>query len=271
MSYQPENHFEQEAAALDIHPRLHRYPGFHSSFLPDDREVMVYLPPRYFDEPERRFATFYLHDGQNLIDPRTSFIPGQTWRVHSTSDLLTVQGVTEPVILVGIANTGLRRMAEYTPTADPKLGGGEGTQYARLLVEELKPFIDQSYRTLAGPQHTGLGGSSLGGLISLWTGFHYPDVFGRLAALSPSLWWDRRSLFTEVERLSPEPRPRIWLDMGLLEGGKHLRNAAAMARLLRRKGWNDQNLRFLRAEGGVHAESAWAERFGEVLRFLFPA
>ena len=164
---------EHTADELDANPRysLHQ---FHSEILPDDRVVSVYLPPQYLEQEERRFPVFYLQDGQNLFDGRTSYIAGRTWNAHTTADRLTKEGKIEPVILVGVANTGLRRMAEYTPTRDFKMGGGEGRSYGRLLMEELKPLIDRTYRTLADAKNTGLGGSSLGGLISLFLGFAHP-------------------------------------------------------------------------------------------------
>ena len=215
---------------------------------------------------------FYLHDGQNLFDGRTSYVPGCTWRAHSTTDSLTEASEICPVILVGIANTGLRRMAEYTPTRDFKMGGGEGRRYARLLVEELKPLIDRRYRTLTGPRDTAVGGSSLGGLISLYIGFEYPGSFGNLAVLSPSLWWDHRSILNLVARVSPKPDLRIWLDMGTAEGAHHLRDADLLYKTLLGRGWKPGiDLEYTRVEGGLHSEEAWALRFGDVLRFLFPA
>ncbi|HMF64091.1 MAG TPA: alpha/beta hydrolase-fold protein [Edaphobacter sp.] len=202
---------------LAANPRYHVH-AFHSEYLPDDREVMVYLPPQYMEQEDRRFPVFYLHDGQNLFDGRTSSIAGCTWNVHRTADRLTLEGQMEPVILVGVGHTGLRRMAEYTPTRDIKLGGGEGRSYGRLLIDELKPLIDRTYRTLTGPENTGLGGSSLGGLISLYFGMERPDVFGKLAIMSPSLWWDHPSILTLVDQRQPKPDLRIWLDMGTAEG-----------------------------------------------------
>ena len=89
---------------------------------------------------------------------------------------------------MGIFNTGEHRIEEYTPTRDRKLGGGHAELYGRMLVEELKPFIESRYRTLSGPTNTGLGGSSLGGLATVYLGFTYPEVFGKLAVLSPSVW-----------------------------------------------------------------------------------
>ena len=257
---------------LDENPRYSVIRGFHSEFLSHDRDVRIYLPEAYHAEPDRRFPVFYLHDGQNLFDGRTSYVVNRTWRAHATADSLTAQGVIEPVILVGIDNAGMHRMAEYTPTRDLRLGGGDGQQYAKLLTAELKPHIDQRFRTLPDAAHTGLGGSSLGGLISLAIGLHYPTVFGKLAVLSPSVWWDHRSLLTLVSEARPRPALRIWLDMGTSEGLRHLRDCDLLHHRLRQRGWRDgKDLRYVRVPGGLHNEDAWAARFGQVLKFLFPA
>jgi predicted alpha/beta superfamily hydrolase len=262
---------EHTADDLDLNPR-YSVRTFHSDILPDDRVVSVYLPPQYLEQEERRFPVFYLHDGQNLFDGRTSYIAGRTWNAHTTADQLNAAGEIEPVILVGVANTGLRRMAEYTPTRDFKMGGGEGRSYGRLLIEELKPLIDRSYRTLPEAADTGLGGSSLGGLISLYLGFTCPEVFGRVAVMSPSLWWDQRSIFNVVDQTRPKPVLRIWLDIGTAEGVRHVKDADHLERQLVKRGWQlGVDLAYMRADGAVHDENAWSERFGDVLRFLFPA
>jgi predicted alpha/beta superfamily hydrolase len=256
---------------LDSNPR-YSVREFHSEILPDDRAVSVYLPPQYLDQKERRFPVLYLQDGQNLFDGRTSYIAGKTWNANTTADRLTEDGEIEPLILVGIANTGLRRMAEYTPTRDFKMGGGEGRSYGRLLIEELKPWMDRSYRTLPEAKNTGLGGSSLGGLISLYVGFAHPEVFGKLAVMSPSLWWDHRSILNAIEQQATKPDLRIWLDMGTAEGLKHLRDTDMLERLLVKRGWRSGvDLAYVKAQGAVHDERAWSDRFGDVLRFLFPA
>jgi enterochelin esterase-like enzyme len=266
-------------AEIDGYPRFRLLRDFHSIFLPDDRDVLVYLPEAYRTQPQRRFPVFYLHDGQNLFDPKTSYVPGRTWQAHITADRLIREGRIEPVILVGIHNTGLNRMAEYTPNRDPRLGGGEGELYGRLLVEELLPTINAGFRTLTGPSDTALGGSSLGGLISLFLGLEYPETFAKLAVLSPSVWWSHRSLFEQISaRVTPKhprPRPHIWLDIGLSEGLRHVRDVDLLEHRLVRRGWNanpgpNQNLRYLRVPGGCHDESAWAARFDQVLQFLFP-
>ena len=159
------------------HPRLHIHPRFHSRFLPDDRDVTVYLPPGYDDQPDRRYPVLYLQDGQNLFDPRTSFIPGRTWQVADTADAVIAAGEVEPLIIVGMANTGEHRLAEYTPTRDWKMGGGDAHKYGNLLAQDLLPFISANYRTRGGVESTGLGGSSLGGLVTLYLGLNHPDIF----------------------------------------------------------------------------------------------
>ena len=257
-------------------PRLESY-RFHSAILPDPehRALLVYLPNAYLEYPDQRFPVLYLHDGQNLFDGRTAFLPGHSWNAHATADRLIDEALIEPVILVGIANTGLRRTAEYTPTPDPKHGGGEGDRYGRLLVEEVKPFLDRAYRTRPEPEHTGLGGSSLGGLISLYLGLGHPTVFHKLAVLSPSLWWDHCSILTLLptlaENLSLRPPLRIWLDIGMEEGQRHLHDADQLFQILQRLGWQPGlDLSYQRIAGANHTEDAWGERFGDVLRFLYP-
>lgn len=257
--------------ALRDNPRLHVF-RLRSCSADLDREVSVYLPAAYDEEPGRRFPVFYLHDGQNLFDGQTSYLPGHTWQCHTTADSLTAAGQVAPLILVGIANGGMRRMPEYTPTADPAYGGGDGDRYGHLLLGEIKPLVDQTWRTLPGVAHTGLGGSSLGGLISLYLALTHRDSFSRVALLSPSLWWDRRSIFALVRQALPEPELRIWLDMGTGEGTRHLHDTDQLFGILLERGWQaGEEVAYQRVNGGMHNEDAWAARFGDVLRFLFPA
>jgi predicted alpha/beta superfamily hydrolase len=273
----PERRFEPlapgegPASDLDNNPRFLKLQGFTSSFLPGQRDIVVYLPAMYLNDPTRRFPVFYLHDGQNLMDGRTSYVAYHTWRAHTTADALTEAGEIEPVILVGVNNSGVRRMAEYTPTRDPRLGGGAGDRYGQFLIEELKPLVDSTFRTLTDAPNTALGGSSLGGLITLALGLSQPEVFGKLAVLSPSVWWDQRSILNLVRDARPRPRPRIWLDMGTSEGLRHLRDTDLLHHRLQVRGWKeDIDLRYLRIPGARHEEDAWAARFDQVLRFLFP-
>ncbi|HWW77366.1 MAG TPA: alpha/beta hydrolase-fold protein [Pyrinomonadaceae bacterium] len=245
---------------------------FHSKFLTTDRDVLVYLPPGYAVEEQRRYPVLYLHDGQNLFDGATSFVPGQEWRVDETAQALVLARAVEPVIIVGVYNTGRERVEEYTPSADPKFKvGGKADLYGRLLVEELKPFVDSHYRTKAGAADTGLGGSSLGGLVTMYLGLRYPEAFGKLAVVSPSVWWDRRRIVSDVKAFRSKPRARVWLDMGTDEGANAIGDARLLRDALVSKGWQlGRDLNYFEAEGGKHSEAAWAARVDPILRFLFP-
>lgn len=252
--------------------RVTLHPQFPSRFLPDDRNITVYLPPQYEEQSERSFPVLYLHDGQNLFDPATSFVPGRTWRVAETADESILAGEVEPLIIVGIANTGDHRLGEYTPVRDWKMGGGNADKYGRLITEELMPFIDANYRTKQGWAYTGMGGSSLGGLVTIYLGLKYYRRFGKLAVLSPSVWWSHKSIIGYVNDARPEYRPRIWLDVGDAEGKRTLNDADLLERRLKANGWRSEiDLHYEHIAGGKHDEASWAERVGPLLRFLFPA
>lgn len=219
---------------------------------------------------------FYLQDGQNLFDPATAF-GGHDWRADITADDLIRRGGIEPLILAGIYNTGVRRISEYTPTRDPRLRkGGKADRYAQMLAREIKPFIDQTYRTRKAAADTAAGGSSMGALAALVAGIVYPRVFGRLALLSPSVWWDDRSILRLIEAWTPRrTRQRIWLDTGTAEGrssAKVVQDARLLRDALAGKGWRESaDLHYEEAHGHAHNEQAWGERFGRVLEYLFPA
>ena len=253
--------------------RFEKHAGFTSVFLSPARDVLVYLPPGYDEEEERRFPVLYLHDGQNLFDPATSFIPGQDWRFHRTAEQLFAARAVEPLIIVGVYNTGASRIDEYTPTqVSHSRVGGKADAYGRLLVEELKPFVDTRYRTLTGAAHTGLGGSSLGGLVSLHLGLRYPEVFSKLAVVSPAAWWDEREIVRRVRALAAKPPLRIWLDIGTQEGRQAVRGATLLRDALVSRGWTlDDDLKYFEAEGAQHTEADWALRVEPILRYLFPS
>ncbi|MGA7963715.1 MAG: alpha/beta hydrolase-fold protein, partial [Candidatus Acidiferrales bacterium] len=238
------------------------------------RDLIIYTPGIYDKRPDLQFPVLYLEDGQNLFDPATSFIPGQYWRVGETADALIAQGAILPLVIVGIYNTGKQRLNEYTPTRDRKLGGGKADKYGRLLVEELQPFIESRYRIAQGPANKGLGGSSLGGLLTIYLGMQYPHVFGKLAVLSPSVWWNHRAILESVARTKlPPQRPRIWLDVGTDEGGtRTVENVTSLRDALAKKGWQEnRDLHFEIFPGAQHNEAAWAQRVAPFLQFLFPA
>lgn len=253
-------------------PRLIRHEQFPSRFLRNKRDVIVYLPPGYDDRPHRRFPILYLHDGQNLFEGSTSFIPGMDWHVGHTADEWIENGRVEPLIIAGIYNTGRQRLNEYTPTRMSKLGGGRANRYAKFLLEELRPFLLGNYRISSGAENTGIGGSSLGGLVSLYLGLRHPNIFGKIAALSPSVWWNERVILRFADASPVHPLPRIWLDIGTREGARIVEDVERFRDVLLRKGWQtDRNLHYERIEGAEHNEAAWALRVGPFLQFLFPA
>lgn len=252
--------------------QLHHAFGSGKSVAP--RRVSVYLPPDYQRDAQKRFPVLYLQDGQNLFDPQTSFA-GTAWGVDKTAQQLILQKKIPPLLIVGIDNTGEQRLDEYTPT--PTRGrGGKAEAYGKMLIEELKPFIDQHYRTLPAREFTGLGGSSLGGLVSLHLGLQRHDVFSRLAVISPSLWWGNGSILREVEALPQRLPLRIWLDIGGREGHPYKAQTRRLQDLLLQKGWQKHrqarcaDLRYWEAPHARHDEASWGARFDKALRFLFP-
>jgi len=249
---------------------IRTHEGFRSRYLEYDRTVNVYLPPGYDPESAVRYPVLYLHDGQNVFDRVTSV--GQEWHVDETAQSLIERGSIEPIIIVAIHNTGEHRIDEYAPTPRPdKGGGGQADEYGRMLVGELKPFIDRTYQTLPSAASTAMGGSSLGGLLTMHLGIRYPTAFGRLAVLSPSVWWDDRVILREVEALPIKLPLRIWLDAGTREGPEVIPDARALRDALVAKGWQDGvDLCYFEAEGGEHNEQSWALRVDSVLQFLFP-
>ena len=246
--------------------------NFQSEYLPAVRDIFVYLPPDYHSAVnKRRYPVFYLQDGQNVFDAATSY-KGEEWMVDETAERLIEGGRIEPLIAVGIYNAGDQRIDEYTPSVDQKRQhGGKSYLYSKMLRREIKPLIDHEFRTLSGARDTGLGGSSLGGLAALSIGLRFPYVFGKLAVMSPSLWWGDRISLARVNALPSHLPLKIWLDMGLAEGDQCVDDARDLRDALEAKGWVEGvDLQHWEYPGAGHTESAWAARMGQVLEFLFP-
>jgi predicted alpha/beta superfamily hydrolase len=249
---------------------LVRHANFHSAVLQNDRTITVFLPPGYDTHAGNRYPVLYMHDGQNLFDPEAAFKKGEHWRVGETATALIDSGRLPPLIIVGIDNTGAKRLHEYTPTYDRRRGGGGAAAYGEMLVTELKPFIDRTYRTATDAASTGIAGSSLGGLVSLFLALQYPETFTRVAVMSPSVWWDRRVILKNVRDARPKPPLRIWLDIGTREGRYHVDNAQLLKVGLTKSGWVEgPDLHYEEVPAGTHSEGAWAARLDRVLAFLF--
>lgn len=245
--------------------------GFPTKHLRNEHDLIVYLPPGYETDAERRYPVLYLHDGQNLFDAATAF-NGKEWQVDETAQRLIAHGMIEPLIIVGIHNAGAYRIDEYTPTRDESHeAGGKAEQYGLMLVQELKPFIDAEYRTRPDAPSTGLGGSSLGGLVSLYLALRHPTVFHRLAILSPSVWWDGKFILRRIRASAAKAPQRIWLSVGTAEGDGVAEAARRVRDALVKKGWESgRDLHYLEVQGGRHDEEAWAALMDPVLRYLFP-
>ncbi|MDQ6625040.1 MAG: alpha/beta hydrolase-fold protein [Verrucomicrobiota bacterium] len=255
---------------------IQELPNFASKILGNRRDVLVYLPPGYRRSRTRRYPVFYVHDGQNVFDAATAF-GGNEWGIDETAQRLVQDKLIEPVIIVAVANAGGDRIHEYAPSRgrleEGKRRRSKGLlrQYGSFLINELKPFIDARYRTLTGPEHTGLGGSSLGGLATMALGLWFPNAFRRLAVMSPSIWWDDCVLYKLVDAVNEDARPplKIWLDTGTHEPGWE--RARVLRDRLIEKGWRlHDDLHYFEDEGAEHTEAAWAFRIDAALRFLYP-
>ena len=233
-----------------------------------ERRVQVYLPPGYATS-NKRYAVLYMHDGQNLFDERTSF--AGEWGVDETLDeLARTQGLE--VIVVGIENGGEHRMNELKPWAHPKYGAGEADDYLRFVVEVVKPWVDGQYRTRRDRAHTGIAGSSLGGLTSWYAAFKYPRVFGRIGVFSPSYWIAPQAFELEGQRKLPRDT-RMYQVTGGHEGDKKdseetVELSTRMDTMLRQ----DQpklQLRSVVVPEGEHNERSWRKQLPAALVYLF--
>jgi predicted alpha/beta superfamily hydrolase len=174
---------------------------------------------------------------------------------------------------VGIYNTPAR-LSEYTHEHNWQMGGGHAAEYGLTLTKEILPWIATQYRVRTDRESTGLGGSSLGGLVSLYLGLRYPTWFGKLAVLSPSVWWNNKSILGYLNELAPEvwDRPRVWLDVGDKEGRKTVHDVESLNRRLKANHWKPgETLHYEKIHGGTHDEASWSRRVRAMLKFLFPA
>jgi len=227
------------------------------------RTIDVYLPDAY-GETRERYPVVYLQDGQNLSDPAIAF-GGHTWQLED--GLRWLSGRDCRPIVVGVHNMGKARLAEYSPFPDRRHGGGAGERYVRFLIDTLKPRIDAAYRTRRDRDSTVIGGSSMGGLISLYAFFRRPSPFGHAVVMSPSIWFGGREILRFVERARPT-RGRVYLDAGTAEGIGTLRDGRALKRFLRAKGFTRDTLRYVEAQGHQHREADWAWRLPWALDFV---
>ena len=232
--------------------------------LGNTRDLYVYLPPSY-DQGEGRYPVLYMHDGQNLFDQATSF--GAEWEVDQTLEDASAHGLE--CIVVGVPNMGPDRLDEYGPWPEPgHEAGGRGEAYLDWLAGTVKPLIDRDFRTLPERASTGIAGSSMGGLISLYGFFRHPEVFGFVGAMSPALWFGERRIFDFVDA-AERVDGRIYLDAGTGEGAELLDDVRRMKRILLDKGYRERaDLLCVIEMGGRHDERAWSRRLRREMHFL---
>ncbi|MBK7938271.1 MAG: hypothetical protein IPJ82_14845 [Lewinellaceae bacterium] len=247
------------------------HPHFYIPQLGRHRRIWACLPPDYWTSG-RRYPVVYMQDGQNLFDnPGAAF---GSWGIDQALNRLFLQpGGTSPEvalqpIFIGIENGGVCRINEYSPWKNPEHGGGEGAQYLDFVCNTLKPFVDEHLRTQPGREQTGIMGSSMGALISLFAAVERPDVFGMAGVFSPSLWFSPEIL-PFVQQRSPSFPQKILLMAGQQESKTMVGDLLDLYETLLEAGHDDHNLHYDLHSDGVHAEWFWAREFEHALRWLF--
>lgn len=236
-------------------PQLNRY-----------RRIWLYLPPDY-ETSGKKYPVLYLHDGQNLFDNNTSF--SGEWGIDETLNNLFEKG-DYGTIVVGIDNGGTDRINEYTPWVNTKYGGGQGSVYMQFLVETLKPYIDNHYRTLTDPKHTVLGGSSLGGLISIYGVCTYPNVFGKVLNFSPAYWINENDLNSYIQNQNINlSEHKIYTVAGKNESATIVNEINSIqSKLLAKNLPENQSLIKIDADGS-HTEAYWKREFPAAYQWLW--
>ncbi len=235
----------------------------HSQFLRFDRRVIVWLPPFYERNAARRYPVLYMQDGQQVFDPQTSTW-NHDWEVDEHCEEMILKGQLKDLIVVAVYSTE-DRCLEYHPAL-------AGAEYARFLIEELKPFIDGAYRTEPSRHCTAVAGSSMGGCISFYLAWTRPDVFFGAACLSPAFRFrDDHSMPDMVREAATGPDLKIYLYGGDGDATERelLGGIQEMETLLRGKGFDDQALKMRMIPGALHREEDWARVTPEWLQFLF--
>ncbi|MFZ4106440.1 alpha/beta hydrolase [Flavobacterium sp.] len=233
-----------------------------ASQLKTSKKIWVYLPKNYANST-KKFPVIYMHDGQNLMDAKTSYV-GE-WNVDETLDSINGQ-----VIVIGIEHGGEKRMEELTPYRNVKYEGGNADNYLKFIVETLKPFVDKTYRTKTNTKNTCLWGSSLGGLVSLYGALKYPEVFGKVGCFSPSFWFNRKEIFELMDK-TKSFKTKVYFLCGDNEGDPDMvQDLNKMEYLINTKRCECQMLnKKTIVKGGQHNEKLWREGFKKAYLWLF--
>lgn len=227
------------------------------------RTVRVYFPPNY--SSSQGFPVIYMFDGQNMFDAATSF--SGEWGVDEALDSL-FENKGLGCIVVAIYHGEEERLNEYTPWPNDQKVGGDGAKFARFIVRDLKPYIDKYYRTLPNRENTIIIGSSLGGLMAMYTALEYPEVFGKVGVFSPSLWWSNKA-FEQMEKFKKKHFQKIYMYGGEKESESLVPNILRAEELLKGVGYSENELIINIAPDGRHNEFYWGREFPEALEWLF--
>lgn len=227
------------------------------------RDIIIWLPPDYEKETNKRYPVLYMHDAQNIFDPRTSntFID---WQVDETADSLIRKGEIKPIIIVGMNNTDDRAI-EYS---DMPLG----RLYIKFIIEKVKPFVDSNYRTLTDANNTVVAGSSMGGLISMMCAWEHPEVFSKAACFSPAFKYSKIDYIKKVLEYSGNKKEiTLYIDNGGIDlDAQLLPGVNEMVTALEQKGFSiDKDLFVYIDKSASHNEAAWAKRVWRPLKIFF--
>ena len=246
-------------------PRIHViHEAFEIPELIRTRRVAALLPHDYYDT-DKRYPVLYLQDGQNLFD---DYAPYGSWGVDKRLAQLAGRGMGD-LIVIAIDHADSERISEFTPSFQTTLGRGDGRKYVRFLAETLKPYVDTHFRTRPEPAHTGIGGSSLGGLISIYAGILYPAVYEKLMIFSPSLWVTPQIPFS-LMRLTHQYHGKIYLYGGAAESKTMVPNMERFQReILKQPGATRLDVRLAVDPFGQHNEARWGSEFPLAIEWLF--
>lgn len=254
------------------------------------RKIRVLLPIDYYENKEKRYPVIYMHDGQNLFDHSLSY-SGHSWEVRETLDRMQQEGLIDGFIVVGIDNNqeGHKRLDEYSPWENEEIGkllsnrlgvengaGGEGEKYAEFIVNTLKPYIDDNFRTLNNRENTIVAGSSMGGFISLYIGFRYQNVFSKVGAFSTAAWFKEGELLEFLREQGQIEKMKVYLDIGTEETSNEddpnfkdyyingtIRIYETLCEFM-----DKEDIKLIIDEGATHSEIYWAKRFKEFINFI---
>ena len=250
------NTIQDNDSIIGYYDHIH---DFYSTYTKNERDIIVWLPPSY-NSGIKKYPVLYMHDGQNLFNPSTSF-SGYDWKVDETITQLISRKIIHETIVVGIYNTK-DRLKEYN------LFNRRGIKYAQFLINELKPYIDENYRTLKKQDNTAVMGSSMGGLCSFQLLMNFPGVFGKAACMSNSFWIDDREIFKFIEEHKIPEFSKLYIDCGLKES-ELIDDNLKMCSIISSFSGDTGKFYCYFSEEGKHNEYDWAQRLHIPLKFLF--